>query len=165
MALDIGHAVVLEVKGHSWCSLPWYGPMASSCICELSFLPCLSVHCQSLSPRSSLPTAPRTSETCQRLTRTWTTARCSGETLGWEIQQQFSPVYPITSQELCWQGMQAACSSTGRLSPDQGLEQTTACLTCRKYERELRKLRAELQQKSKDLVDKRLVLQVWWGWR
>lgn len=30
----------------------------------------------------------------------------------------------------------------------------------RKYERELRKLRAELQQKSKDLVDKRLVLQV-----
>jgi hypothetical protein len=36
----------------------------------------------------------------------------------------------------------------------------------RKYERELRRLRAELQQKSKDLVDKRLVLQVcaagWW---
>lgn len=30
----------------------------------------------------------------------------------------------------------------------------------RKYERELRRLRAELQQKSKDLVDKRLVLQV-----
>lgn len=30
----------------------------------------------------------------------------------------------------------------------------------RRYERELRKLRAELQQKSKDLVDKRLVLQV-----
>jgi hypothetical protein len=30
----------------------------------------------------------------------------------------------------------------------------------RKYERELRKLRAELAQKSKDLVDKRLVLQV-----
>ncbi|GAB4823415.1 hypothetical protein N2152v2_010461 [Parachlorella kessleri] len=30
----------------------------------------------------------------------------------------------------------------------------------RKYERELRKLRAELQQKSKDLVDKRLVLQI-----
>ena len=32
-------------------------------------------------------------------------------------------------------------------------------ISCR-YERELRKLRAELQQKSKDLVDKRLVLQV-----
>lgn len=32
----------------------------------------------------------------------------------------------------------------------------------RKYERELRRLRAELQQKSKDLVDKRLVLQVRW---
>ncbi|KAI3425840.1 hypothetical protein D9Q98_007814 [Chlorella vulgaris] len=30
----------------------------------------------------------------------------------------------------------------------------------RKYERELRRLRAELQQKSKDLVDKRLVLQI-----
>lgn len=30
----------------------------------------------------------------------------------------------------------------------------------RKYERELRKLRAELQQRSKDLVDKRLVLQL-----
>lgn len=30
----------------------------------------------------------------------------------------------------------------------------------RKYERELRRLRAELQQKSRDLVDKRLVLQV-----
>jgi kinesin family protein 3/17 len=33
----------------------------------------------------------------------------------------------------------------------------------RKYERELRRLRAELQQKSKDLVDKRLVLQVCCG--
>ena len=34
----------------------------------------------------------------------------------------------------------------------------------RKYERELRRLRAELQQKSKDLVDKRLVLQVGGVW-
>ena len=31
---------------------------------------------------------------------------------------------------------------------------------CRRYERELRRLRAELAQKSRDLVDKRLVLQV-----
>ena len=46
---------------------------------------------------------------------------------------------------------------SSRLQVNEDLDHRTLL---RKYERELRRLRAELQQKSKDLVDKRLVLQV-----